>query len=142
MDTNTPADGEGVRALRSRNRRIRNLVLAVFAGAAAIDAMIFVMARNSAEGQSVLPPLGAALTALLAFLLINVGTWFGLRFADELDYRNNLLACTVAFLFNTSAYVAWMLLELGELVPSFDGHFLFFSTCGVFLLAYLWMKFR
>ena len=109
-------DDSGVRADRVRKRRRWGLIAAVVAAGAALDAIVIPMLRPAPAGEAMLPPMVAVVGALIFILLINAGCWIYLRIADELERRDNLVAFTVGFLFNLSAYMAWFMLWTGGLI--------------------------
>jgi hypothetical protein len=74
--------------------------------------------------------------------MTTVGVAFYLRWADELEYQHNLIAFSVGFLFNISAFITWFLLSMTGTVGYPDSFALFLSSAAVATLAYGWMKLK
>ena len=140
--SNQTPDDSGVRAGRARRRRLWAIVLVAVGVGAVLDAVLIPMIHPAPPGGAMLPPLLAVAGALTFALLINGGCWLFLQFADELEQRDNLIACTIAFHFNLSAFLAWFLLWTGGLVPSPDAFLLFIATFLVAGFAYGGLKLR
>jgi hypothetical protein len=138
------AEGEGTRAERARRRRVWKSYGVFALAAAAIDAMVFMVAHPpGGPGQPIMPPLFAALAALLFAALLNVGVWWQLRQGDELSYRNNLEAFTIGSLFTTTAYFSWWFLWLGGVLPKPDGFPVIVAgslVAGLALASLKWMR--
>jgi hypothetical protein len=96
-------EGSGIRASRARRQRLWIVILTAIAIGAAIDAILIPMMRHAPPGGPTLPPLVGSIAAIALVLLLNVGTWIYLRFADELEYQDNLVAFSIGLLFNLSA---------------------------------------
>jgi hypothetical protein len=135
-------EGSGIRAGRARRQRLWIVIIAMIAIGAAIDATLIPMMRHAPAGSPMVPPLVAGIAAVALVLVLNVGTWIYLRFADELEYQDNLVAFSVGLLFNLSAYIGWLLLYLGGLAQRPSADVLFLATGVGTALAYGWMKLR
>jgi uncharacterized membrane protein YhaH (DUF805 family) len=135
-------EASGIRAGRARRQRLWIVILTAIAIGAAVDAILIPMMRHAPAGAPTLPPLIGSVAAVALVLLLNLGTWIYLRFADELEYQDNLVAFSVGLLFNLSAYVAWLMLNFGGLAPRPSADLLFLSTGIATALAYGWRKLR
>jgi hypothetical protein len=134
------SDGPGVAANRARKRRLWLVFLSFVAIGAAVDAVLIPIARHAPHGGPYLPSTIAIVAATVLVLMGTAGVWLWLRSVDELDRQHNLIACTIGFLFNISAYAAWYLLSLAAIVGRPDPFVLFVSSGAVAALAYCWMK--
>jgi hypothetical protein len=132
----------GVRAGRTRKRRLWLLFGSIMTLGAVVDAVLIPMIRRAPPATSALPPAAAVTGALMFVLLLNGGSWLYLRHVDELEYQDNLVAFSVGFFFNISAFLAWFFLWIGGLAPRPEAFILFGGTFVVGALAYCFLKAR
>lgn len=134
--------GPGVSAGRARVRRLWMLIVAVAVVVAGIDATLHAIRYHAPSGGYSLPPFVAIGSAVLLVWTLLGGSWLYLRLTDELDVHDNLIAFSVGFLFNISAYIIWVMLFLGGLAIPPAANWLFLSTGVAAGLAYGWIKIR
>jgi hypothetical protein len=132
----------GAQAERARKRRLWFLMLAVIAICAIVGAALISASHHASAGGPFVQPAVAIAGAAILVILLTGGVWVYLQWVDELEYRHNLSAFSIGFLFNLSAFIAWHLLWAGGMVHRPDAYLLFVSTAAVSGLAYLWMKVR
>lgn len=131
-------EGPGVRAERARKRRIH----AIFAVSGVVGAALGIGAGVAKQGAWLLTPPAAIAIAVGFVLLLNLSSWFYLRMIDELDRRDNLVACTVGLHFYFTAYPVWWLLWTGGIAPEPMHGVILGTTALATGLAYLWTKLR
>jgi len=134
--------GPGVQAGRARRRRVSAVIFGVVAIAVAVYAVLIPMSWHASGGGPPVPPIVAMTGAAALVLCLTAGVWAYLRVVDELEYRDNLVAFSVGFIFNVSAYVGWIVLRAGGLVPRLDASLLSTGTAVAAALAYIYLKLR
>jgi hypothetical protein len=140
--TENMSDNPGVKAGRTRKRRLWIVFLAAVAFGGTIDAVLVTMSRHAPQGGRPVPPVAAVIAAVFVFLLLYCGSWLYWRLADELERQDNLIGFAAGFLFNIGAFALWYVLYLGGLAPRPEAFPLFVSTGVVGFLAYCLMKLR
>lgn len=88
-------------------------------------------------------PAGWAIALAVAFSIGSaVVSIYFFRSIDELELRDNLVACTIGLYFYILVYPAWFLLWKGGLVVEPMHEALFFGTLIAMMAAYFWKKLR
>lgn len=135
-------NSEGVAAGRARKRRLWLLYAALTLLLVAVDAVFWSMMHHTAPGQPRLSPTAGIVGATLSVLLLNSGVLLHFHYADELDGRHNLIAFSVGFLFNLSAWIAWLFLSTAGLAPKPVAGVLTLSSALASGVVYASMKIR
>jgi len=131
-------DRPGERAEVSRRNRFWGLMAGFMLLGGVAGATMVVMERNSGS----LPAMLAIGLVVLLTLGVLAGGWWFLRDIDEVERRDNYIACTVALNFYLVVYANWYFLWKGAVVREPDHEILFLATMIVMAGAYSWKKIR
>ncbi|HWU95567.1 MAG TPA: hypothetical protein VN029_08205 [Sphingomonas sp.] len=132
-------EGPGERAERLRARRYWAVSLVFGLMGAGVGATLAYLGDNDARSLSAGWAVGVT---LLYVICLPLGTWLFLRQTDEVDLRDNLIACTAGIYFYTAVYPGWYFLWKGGLVPEPDHQLLFIGTMSVVAVIYFWKRLR
>jgi hypothetical protein len=131
-------EGAGERAERSRSNRFWWIMLGFMLLGAVSGATLVAMEKQG----GVMPALLAIGLVLLLGIGVLAGAWWFLRDIDEVERRDNYIACTIALNFFMVLYAAWYFLWKGALVPEPQHETLFLTTILVMGVTYSWKKLR
>lgn len=139
MTSRGMAEGPGERAERLRARRYWTISLICGLIGGGVGATLAYLGDNDARA---LPAAWAVGITIFYVVGLIFGSWLFFRQTDEVDVRDNLIACTIGIYFYATLYPGWYFLWKGGLVSEPDHQLLFIGTMGVIAATYFWKRLR
>lgn len=136
-----PEMSDGERAFIAKRRRVRLIWSALIGIGFVLGIATGIDSARIGTGGEISPGMAIAAVVVL-FAGVLGGSWFYFREIDELDLRDNLVACTIGLYFYALVYPSWYALSRGGLVPKTDPELIFVATLIVVTLAYFWKRLR
>jgi len=128
----------GEARLRVRRRRLIIVVAALL-----VSGFIFGLTLGFVDGAAMALPSWLAFGIVAVFIAFAGWlSWLYYRIVDELDLKDNFIACMVGFFGYSFGYPSWKWLAAVGAVPPVDPDGLFFMVLGLTIITYSVLKIR